>query len=93
MLYFHKHLSVLRSQEKTTSCLSCDLTHAVEHFILVVFACAETRCFVDGVEMQKVLKERIKDADLLRTRSIDLVFYGMAEVRFSRWSESNSRLS
>ena len=33
--------------------------------------------------MQKSLKERIKDADLVRARSIDLVFHGMAEVGFS----------
>ncbi|KAG0586424.1 hypothetical protein KC19_2G089800 [Ceratodon purpureus] len=30
-------------------------------------------------EMQKILKEQIKDADLVRTRSIGLVYYGMAE--------------
>lgn len=34
------------------------------------------------VEIQKILHERTKDADLVRTRGVDLVYYGMAEVGF-----------
>lgn len=40
-------------------------------------------CFDCAVEMQRIVQERIKDADQVRVRRIDLVFYGMAEVRFS----------
>ena len=31
--------------------------------------------------MQKVLYARIKDVDAVRTQDVELVFFGMAEVR------------
>jgi hypothetical protein len=30
--------------------------------------------------MQKLIFARIKDVDMVRTREVDLVYYGMAEV-------------